>query len=484
MILKHLLKNEAFYFIEQLKNNKIKIVMATMLLSTVTVSAGFAEENAEDGLSAIYHVYDDTAYLGTVSNEQTIENVLKKKEQQVSAQYKDLEIEVGSNITVVPEQVFTVVADDTSTAEKLEQAADIQADAYTLQIGDQVVAYVKDRAAYTQALRLLKLQYVTEEELTLYETTIERVPLTQHNQTKILDISFTAPVTGTETKVLPNQILTPEQVVTLLMQGTIEPQIYTVQPKDGLYAIARAHSLSLAQLLALNPGISEDTILKEGQTLNVTVKKPLLGVKVVKEKYRVESIDFNQLLEEDATMPIGQQKIIQQGQKGEKQVLYMITSENGIRTGKSVVAEAVVAEPVNHVAIIGTKVIPSRGTGTFAWPAVGGYISSYMGERFGRYHYGIDIARPSERTIKATDNGTVTAVGWAGTYGNRVIIDHNNGYQTLYAHLSSISVSVGQVVEQGAPIGIMGSTGRSTGIHLHFEVELNGLTVNPVSVLQ
>ena len=82
--------------------------------------------------------------------------------------------------------------------------------------------------------------------------------------------------------------------------------------------------------------------------------------------------------------------------------------------------------------------MPSRGTGSFLWPAVGGYVSSQMGARWGRVHQGIDIARPSSRTIVAADNGVVTTVGWHGTYGNRIVIKHNNGYETLYAHLSSI----------------------------------------------
>lgn len=106
-----------------------------------------------------------------------------------------------------------------------------------------------------------------------------------------------------------------------------------------------------------------------------------------------------------------------------------------------------------------------------------------MGSRWGSYHRGIDIARPSNYNIKASDNGVVTAVGWEGTYGQRIVINHNNGYETVYAHLSEIKVSVGQVVPQGSVIGIMGSTGRSTGTHLHFEVHKNGALVDPLSYL-
>ena len=119
------------------------------------------------------------------------------------------------------------------------------------------------------------------------------------------------------------------------------------------------------------------------------------------------------------------------------------------------------------------------------WPANGGYISSKMGYRWGKQHKGIDIARPSNRNIKAADNGTVVSAGWnSGGYGNRVIIDHNNGLRTLYAHLDSVDVSAGQTVGKGEKIGVMGNTGNSTGVHLHFEVHKNGTMENPLNYLQ
>lgn len=99
-------------------------------------------------------------------------------------------------------------------------------------------------------------------------------------------------------------------------------------------------------------------------------------------------------------------------------------------------------------------------------------------------HKGIDIARPANRNILAADNGVVEFAGYDnGGYGNKIIINHNNGMKTVYAHLSSISVSVGQTVEKGKVIGIMGSTGNSTGIHLHFELYKNGALQNPLDYL-
>lgn len=129
---------------------------------------------------------------------------------------------------------------------------------------------------------------------------------------------------------------------------------------------------------------------------------------------------------------------------------------------------------------IASESVGSSG-GYLAWPAVGGYISSYVGPRWGRMHQGIDIARPSNYNILAAADGVVTKAGSAGGLGNRIEIEHSDGLKTVYGHLSSINVSVGQQVTTGTVIGIMGNTGNSTGIHLHFEVYKNGALQDPMN---
>jgi LysM repeat protein len=123
-----------------------------------------------------------------------------------------------------------------------------------------------------------------------------------------------------------------------------------------------------------------------------------------------------------------------------------------------------------------------KGEGNFMWPT-----SGMITQRFSWYHQAVDIANPSNPPIVAAQGGTVITAGWnAGGYGNFVVIDHGNGYKTLYAHMlnNSIIVQPGQVVRQGQKIGTMGSTGRSTGTHLHFEIKTPGGNINPLSVLK
>jgi len=121
------------------------------------------------------------------------------------------------------------------------------------------------------------------------------------------------------------------------------------------------------------------------------------------------------------------------------------------------------------------------GTGQFVWPTAG-----HISQGFSWYHKAIDIANKNAPDILAADGGTVVIAGWVAptAYGNHIVIDHGNGFATLYAHLSQLYVSAGQKVVKGQAIGKMGTTGRSTGIHLHFEIRQNGVAQNPLNFLK
>jgi len=130
----------------------------------------------------------------------------------------------------------------------------------------------------------------------------------------------------------------------------------------------------------------------------------------------------------------------------------------------------------------------ARGTGELVWPAQGRLSSGFGWRRhpvFGgrRHHNGIDIAAPHGANVVAADRGTVIISAYSSGYGNYIVINHGNGMTTLYAHLSSRRVSVGTTVARGQLIGLIGSTGVSTGPHLHFEVSVNGSRINPTSKL-
>lgn len=469
------------------QNGKLKMAaIGALLISTVSFNLAFAKETDHTNtFNKIYHVYVANNYIGAVADEAAIQEVVAQKEQEVSIQYKGFAVDAGASVKIVPEQVFQVDTKDAETIEQLKEVIIVKAEAQAIQVNGKVIAYVKDEADFDATVDTLKLQYISQRDLDKLNASpsSEQLPPLKENETRIVEITLSGDLTSGEAQVLPTSIVTVDEAVKILKTGSLEQELYTVKSGDVLGSIANAHGLKTAELLALNPSISESSILNIGQQLNITVEKPHISVKVVQEKVKVETIDFAKVVEEDSTMLKGEKVVKQEGTYGKKEVSYLITEENGVRTERAQTSENIIAEPENRIVVVGTKVIPSRGTGIFAWPTVGGYISSQMGHRWGRTHEGIDIARPSDYTIKASDNGVVKTAGRHATYGNYIVINHNNGFETLYAHLSEIDVLVGQVVAQGSAIGIMGSTGRSTGTHLHLEIYKNGHVVNPLTYL-
>ncbi len=204
-----------------------------------------------------------------------------------------------------------------------------------------------------------------------------------------------------------------------------------------------------------------------------------------------QSIECPVVEVQDDSMYQGESKVLDAGVPGEQIVNADIAYLNGVEQERTVLSTQVTREATNKVIAVGTKVRPSwLPNGYFIWP-VYGRITSYFGYRsiFGSYSYhgGIDIATSYGTNIAAADGGTVVfagrATGSMWSYGNLVIVDHGNGKQTYYGHCSSVLVSAGDKVYQGQTIAKVGSTGRSTGNHCHFEVKINGTSVNPLSYL-
>ena len=244
---------------------------------------------------------------------------------------------------------------------------------------------------------------------------------------------------------------------------------YTVVDGDTIASIAQKFGVNKDTIMWQND-LTKETI-KVGQVLQIL---PVDGVshRVVKgdtlnsiaKKYDANSqaivdFPFNTFANDETfELAVGQTVIVPEGVKPQEQ---SATSAPRIRT-----------------------ITPDAGTvvasGQFVWPT-GGTIT----QSFSWYHPGIDIANRAAPNVVAADSGTVIYSGCISTgYGCHVIIDHGNGYRTLYAHLQAIYVSLGQGINRGVALGRMGSTGRSTGTHTHFEVIKNGVKLNPLSVLR
>ena len=244
--------------------------------------------------------------------------------------------------------------------------------------------------------------------------------------------------------------------------------------------------LSQVELQQVDAPLTTDIPQEAGDIASALARE--LSVQTVTQVTETREIPFDTVTVEDDSLYVDE-SYTEEGHAGTLEVVSDVISINGeeklVKTLRSTVVE-----PAQDTQIhVGTRQRPE-----FVWPAQGSYTGSYGVDTINganRKHSGIDIAGDSGSAICAARGGTVVYAGWDGSgYGNLVVIQHDNGTHTYYAHNSALYVSVGDTVEQGEQIAAMGATGRVTGVHCHFEVrsgEFSGLyvaqTMNPMDFL-
>lgn len=269
---------------------------------------------------------------------------------------------------------------------------------------------------------------------------------------------------------------------------------YTVQAGDTIENVAFNNKVSPEELLISNTELTSTTnLLYPGQKLKIVETNPQISV--VEESYVVEDIESQYTTEEryDDNIVIGQDKVIQEGENGLERVAQKVRKVNGVINYVDPQGKTVLKEPISKIIVKGNKYIPDVGSTTsWGWPTDSGWTlsSGYVwrtnpvtGRR--ELHGGLDISGTGYGSkIYATNNGRVKEASYHYSYGNHVIIDHNNGYLTLYAHMSRINVKVGQVVARGDVIGFVGMTGTATGPHVHYEIwkGCDYCRINPMSM--
>ena len=195
-------------------------------------------------------------------------------------------------------------------------------------------------------------------------------------------------------------------------------------------------------------------------------------MRTIEHVFAQESISFSTTYQNSSNLWYYQSKTVQSGSKGKREVTYEVEFLNGEEVKRKAIDSKVISQPVTRIVQRGTSRWPSQATGMFRWPLNSGKIT----DRFGAFQYwrnerhrAVDIGAARGTAIYAAASGTVTAAAYNSSYGNYVVIEHNNGYSTLYAHADTLLVREGQRVSKGDLIGRVGSTGFSTGPHLHFE---------------
>ncbi|WP_085506609.1 M23 family metallopeptidase [Thalassobacillus devorans] len=458
-----------------------KKLMLTFLFSTVVLVHPAVQ--AEGELSTVYHVYVGEDYIGAVDDKEMVEQVIDDRIDEAQEKYENMNLTTSDEINFVEEKLFEPSNDNDQVTDEIENELDVQAEVYTVEIDGETVANLPDKEAAEDVVHQLKLEYTDESSLDKAELNMEKEEIIekQSDGPAVVDVSLSEDVSFNKNTIDPEEVSTVEEAVDLLKSGKEVEKDHTVKDGETISEIIEKYDMTEDEFFKLNDEIENNDDLKEDDKVTVTEMESYVDVIVKEEEIKEAKIAYETETKNTDELYKGETKVEQKGSDGTKEIHYAVTKVNGETTETEKLDEKTVEEPKKEIILKGTKEKPATGDGKFTWPAVGGTITSKMGQRWGKAHNGIDIAGVSDKTIKAADGGEVTYAQFnSGGYGNKVEIDHKNGYKTTYSHLSSISVSVGDKVAAGDKIGVMGNTGNSTGEHLHFEVHKNGSPVDPL----
>ena len=431
----------------------LSIALIAVLLSLYTL-----------GTAASYDGVD----LGTVSSPEAVSLAVTQVETVTREALSDADYTVDPELLQTATRVVprTEVESSEALEDKLSDQLGLVEYGYSLYVDDTLVAATTFPGALEELLEQLKVGYRTE-------STVE--------------CDFVEKVEIREGFVDSSRMMNLGDIAKILNETKAGAVTYKVKSGASFYAIADKYDLTVSALRNMNPGYST---LHPGDVLTISNAVPYLTVLNVERQNYVQNVPYPINYKNDSSMYQGDYKVLSKGVYGKADITANVTFVNGSEVDREIVASVTLKEPVAELQARGTKVRPTwYPTGSFRWPT-SGVITSYFGYRdsptagASSNHGALDIANGRGTSIYAADGGTVTYAGWYGGYGYTVEITHNGtGFVTLYAHCSSLAVSTGDHVYKGEYIAAMGSTGISTGSHLHFEMRKNGTKVDPLNYL-
>lgn len=401
--------------------------------------------------------------LGIVKEQRDVLEILEMVSEELSLEYgSSIVIDPETDITFKPVISYGKDIDDADTVlRRFTYMGDIQAQAFAIVVDGERIATVESEKIAQDVLDSIKAMYTKDRDAKYeYVGFAEDVKIEPYNTT------------------LAN-VSSKSAALKKIKSGGQQKVTYTVKSGDTLYGICDKLGVNLQELKKMNPKIKDTMTLHVGDKFVTQQEIPLITVETVEVSVFAEAIDYKTVTKESSKYYKGETVVTQAGKKGKARVTARLTKHNGVTVDREDLSVETIKKPVNKIVVKGTKAVPAKkGTGTFMRPVNVGVYAGY-GMRWGRMHYGLDYAAPTGTPIYAADGGTVTSAGWSGAYGYAIVIDHGANKKTLYAHCSRLFVSAGTKVYKGQHIAAVGSTGRSTGPHCHFEIFINGANVNP-----
>ncbi len=477
------------------------LALAVSIVFSIFESASYVYYDAQN----VYRVYLNGESLGIIEDKNELEGYINEEQQSLKQEYNVDNVYSPNGLEIKEETTYNEKTESVDNIyNKISEEEDFTIDGYTVTITDKKEVtneaeekietqkikeyiYILDKNILREAVNDVVKSFVDEEEYQNYLN--ETVEDPTEEGTIIESVYLKEQISIKKGKIPANETIyqTEQELAKYLLFGTQEDEkTYTVKSGDTIAEIANDNKLSTEELLIANQDISdENALLYPGQKLVVSLIDPVITV--VEETHTVseEDVKYKTIQEEDDTMYVGYSEVIQEGKNGRSLITRKIQKENGQIKNAIIVSSEVLKEPVNKIVKTGKKTSYAAGSTTdWGWPTVANYtLTDGFAWRWGKMHVAQDIAGLGCGTpIYAINDGTVITAEYHWSFGNYVEINHNNGYISLYAHMSTLNVSVGQAVSMGQQIGTMGETGESYGCHLHLQVEYNGTYFDPMTL--
>lgn len=491
-ILSEELKNKILQIV---KNKKfwLKSIVFVFALFMLSISLyGNSYKYTQLHVSESYRVYIDENYVGNISSIEKVEGMFqRKRDEYMMAGYN---VDDPKNVRF--EKVTSLGSDvsyESFITQMIDENVEFLVNGYNVYIDGNLSMSVLSEEDFNIATEEIVTTFVDDQTYYKLKETGETEKI-EDVGVSIIDAYIDNEIEIQESQVSVDDVLkNKEEIKKYIMYGNLnDVKKYTVKTGDTIDIVASKNEMEVSEFLAVNPDLKYgDEILIVGEEVTVEVIRPIVDVVIIENLVQREPIQYDVETVVRSDLYSGIDNYTRQtGVNGEQRSSYLIKSVNGIASEAVLTGDPeVLQEPINEVRVVGTR-NPRIGTGNWKWPSWSWAITSHYGMRrhpisgTWRMHYGTDIVSYAGSPIMAADNGVVTAAGWDNIKGYYVIINHNNGYWTEYMHMTKLYVSYGQTVLRGKVIGGMGTTGGSTGVHLHFEVSRGsyGNRINPVSL--
>lgn len=427
------------------------------------------------GMMGIFNYYMAYEYsyngkvLGVVKDK---EDVLKITDlvQSALTEERDIEVIIDKKDDISFKRVSSMgdVHIDTSeeVLKRMTYVGDINVKAYSIMVNGKRAVVVDSKESAKNVLGSIRKEYTNSGENVVVE-----------------EAKFVEDIEIKEVNTDLDKLQKEDDAKEALKTGAVVETSHVVMEGDTLAELAADYNMTEEEVLEMNPGV-DPRKLELGSEIKLKEEKPIVTYETSELITYEEEIKYETVEKKTKKLYEDETKVQTKGKNGVKVITARVEKSNGKESTKVPIVGKVEKEPVTEVVLVGTKERPPTiGSGKFIYPVDNYRLSSPFGPRWGRTHDGIDLACPMKTDVHASDGGTVTFAGYKGTYGYLVIIDHKNGMVTYYAHNSELLVKEGDKVYQGYHIAESGSTGRSTGPHCHFGIQVNGEWQDPLEYL-